>query len=410
MLKLRLIAFHEYTRHVLRKRFIWVLLSVPLMVALLVGIVYLAISMENDYRPIAYVDHSGMLANPVPAPPRSKPVEIRAYPAESEARKALDAGEIQAYYVLSADYLQSNHVDLVYIKSPKSNATSQFFDFMQMNWLAGQPPEVSQRLAAMSDNDFIVHTPDGRREFKADPTLGQMLPVLFGMAFLMLLGFSGGYLVQVVAEEKENRTMEIMATSASPNQLIGGKVLGLVGVVLTQVVAWAIFIAGAVFLGGKLFNSPFIQDARMDGQTVLILLAVFVPGFIMYAAFMTAMGATVAEAQEAQQVTGLFILPNAVPLWITAMIIENPNSPIAIAMTLFPLTSPVTMSLRVAFSTVPLWQTITAVALLVLSAWGAVWLAGRAFRLGMLRYGKRVDLRELFGKAKPRPAAGGSHV
>jgi ABC-2 type transport system permease protein len=408
MSKLWLVAEYEYKRQVLRKRFIWALLSVPLMVALLIGIIYLAMSLENDYTPIGYVDHSGMLADPIPAPDRSKPVEIRAYPGESEARKALDAGEIQGYYVLPADYVETNHVELVYLKRPKSNATGQFYDFMQVNWLATQPPEVAHRIAAMSDDDIIVRTPDGRREFKSEPTLGQLLPLLTGMAFLMLLGFSGGYLVQAVVEEKENRTMEIMATSASPGQLIGGKVIGLIGVTLTQVVVWSLFIAAAAFVGGRFFEVPFLQDARVDVQSFLILLAAFLPGYIMYAAFMTALGATFAEAQEAQQVSGLFILPNVVPMWLTGMIIENPNNPIAVAMTLFPLTAPTTLSLRVTFEQVPLWQAAVSVALLALSAWGAVWLAGRAFRLGMLRYGKRVDLRELFGR--PKRAAGGSHV
>jgi ABC-2 type transport system permease protein len=408
MEKLWLVTEYEYKRQVLRKRFIWVLLSVPLMVAVFFGIVYLAMSMEQDYRPIGYVDHSGMLADPIPAPARSRPVEIRAYPAESEARKAVDAGEIQGYYIIAADYPQTNNVELVYLKRPKSNATSQFHDFVQINWLASQPPEIAHRLAAMSDDDIIVRTPDGSREFKSEPTLGQMLPMIAGVAFMMMLGFGGGYLVLAIVEEKENRTMEIMATSTSPGQLIGGKVLGLIGVIVTQVSVWALFIGAAAIIGGRVFNAPFLQDLSIHVPSLLILLVTFALGFIMYAAFMTAMGSTFAEAQEAQQISGLFILPNVIPWWLTMLIIENPNNPLAVALTLFPLTAPTTLSLRLTFEQVPLWQPAIAIALLALSAWGAVWLAGRAFRLGMLRYGKRLNLRELLGR--PARAAGGSHV
>ncbi len=408
MSKLRLIAVHEYKRHVLRKRFIWALLSVPTLLALMVGIVALAMRMERDYRPVGYVDHSGMLANPVMPPAGEGAVEIRAFPGEGEAQKALQAGEIQCYYVLPADYIQTNRVEQVYLKPPKSNATSFFWDFMQMNWLADQPPEVARRVAAMGDDDIVVQTPDGRRQFAAEPTLGDLLPVIAGVAFMMLLGFSGGYMVQVVSEEKENRTMEMLITSASAGQFIGGKVAGLVGVILTQALAWLAFAAAAAVVAGRLFQSAFLQTVRMDAGVALMMLAVFAPAFVMYSALMTALGATVAEPQEAQQISGLFILPNIVPLWMMMTFIQSPNGPIAVALSLFPLTAPVSLTLRATFGIVPVWQAAVAAVLLALSAWGAVWLAGRAFRLGMLRYGKRVDLAELFGR--PKPAAGGSHA
>jgi ABC-2 type transport system permease protein len=410
MSKTWLIAHYEYTRHVLRRRFVLVLLSVPLMVAVFIGVIILAESLDKDYRPVGYVDHSGFLAQPVQASANTgKSVAIIAYPAESEARKALDAGQIQAYYVLPADYLETNKVQLVYVKPPKDNATTEFWDFMQLNWMAGQPADVANRVATMSDSDVIVRTPDGQREFTAAPTLGQLLPMLTGLGFMLLLSFSAGYLVQVVAEEKENRTIEIAATSASPGQLIGGKVLGLAGVTLTQVAGWILFIGAAAFVGGNVFNVEFLKDAGMDWHTALILVAVLLPAYIVYAALMTAIGATVAEAQEAQQVSGLFILPSIVPFWLVALIIENPNNPIAVALTMFPLTAPVTVAIRATFEQIPLWQVGVSFAVLATCAWASVWFAGRAFRLGMLRYGKRVNLREIFARPRALEAAEARH-
>lgn len=406
MTKLRLIAVHEYKRHVLRKRFVWVLLSVPLVLVLLVGITALAVRTERDYRPVGYVDHSGMLANPVP--PSEGSVEIRAFASEGEAKKALQAGEIQCYYVLPADYVQTNRAELVYVKPPKRNATGDFLDFMQVNWLADQPPEVARRVAAMSDDDIIVQTPDGRRQFAAEPTLGDILPLMAGVAFVMLLGFSGGYLVQAVAEEKENRTIEMLITSASPGEFMGGKVAGLVGVVLTQALVWLVFAVIAIAAAGRLIQSPFLQTVHVDAGVALMTLAVFTPAFVMYSALMTAVGATVAEPQEAQQIAGLFMLPNVIPLWVMMTFIQNPNGPVAVALTLFPLTSALSLTVRATFGVVPVWQAVVAVALLALSAWGAIALAGRAFRLGMLRYGKRVSLGELLRRTKP--VAGGNHA
>ena len=411
MSKFWLVAQYEYKRLVLRRSFIFALLSVPVMIALFVGVVYLAISLEKDYTPVGYVDHSGMLADLVslPAGDSGKTVAIIPFPSEGEARKALEVGDLQAYYVLPADYMETNQVELVYVKSPGDNATQAFWDFMQMNWLADQPPDIARRVATMGESDIITRTPDGGREFRDAPTLGQLMPILSGLGFMMLLSFSAGYLVQVVAEEKENRTMEIVVSSASPGQLIGGKVLGIFGVTFTQVVAWTAFVALAAVVGGNVLDVAFLQDAGVDVRTTLLLLAVFLPAYVMYAALMAAMGATVAEPQEAQQVTGMFILPNVVPMWLIMVLIESPNSPLAIGLTLFPLTSPATIAMRTTFGQVPLWQAGMAFVLLVLSALGAVWLAGRALRLGMLRYGKPVSLRELLARPSAAAPAGGRH-
>jgi ABC-2 type transport system permease protein len=83
------------------------------------------------------------------------------------------------------------------------------------------------------------------------------------------------------------------------------------------------------------------------------------------------------------------------PVWLGAIIIENPNSPLAIGLSLFPLTALTTFAMRIMSVPIPPWQIAVSVALLVLSAGGAVWLAARIFRLGMLRYGKRLGWREI---------------
>jgi ABC-2 type transport system permease protein len=104
----------------------------------------------------------------------------------------------------------------------------------------------------------------------------------------------------------------------------------------------------------------------------------------------------VSEASEGQQMMGLFTIPTWLPYLFIGVFIQNPNNPLAIAMSLFPLTAPMTIIIRLSFTTIPIWQVIASVTILVLSAIGAVWLAGRAFRLGMLRYGQRLHLKEVF--------------
>jgi ABC-2 type transport system permease protein len=125
-----------------------------------------------------------------------------------------------------------------------------------------------------------------------------------------------------------------------------------------------------------------------------------VPAFVMVSGLMAAIGATVTEASEGQQVMGLFTIPIWLPYILIAVFVQNPNSPLAIAMTLFPLTAPMTIAIRLGFTTIPAWQLTLSFILLVASACGAIWLAGRAFRIGMLRYGQRLHWKEILVHSK----------
>jgi ABC-2 type transport system permease protein len=192
--------------------------------------------------------------------------------------------------------------------------------------------------------------------------------------------------------------MEIMVTSVSPNQLMSGKVVADIAVGVTQLVLWAIFVFLALAIGKNYF--PWLSGFYFSGEMIGVILAVMIPAFIMICGLMAAIGATVSEGSEGQQIMGLFTIPIWLPYLFIASFIQNPNSPLAIAMSLFPLTAPMTITLRLGFTTIPTWQLVASVTLLVLSAIASVWLAGRAFRLGMLRYGQRIRWKELISPQK----------
>jgi len=406
MSKLWLVAKYEYVRNVFKKSFIFAVLSMPLILAFSIGLGWLINHMENPDAPAGYVDHAGLLADPIPAPKRaSSPndpspsdlVTLIPFQTEEEAGEALESKAIQAYYVVAADYRQTNRVELVYIEPPGDNVTSQFWDFMQINGLADLPPEIARR--AVAGSNLIVRWPDdmpgGGREFSERTFLNNLLPFFVGIVFVVLLFMSSGYLTQAVATEKENRTMEIVVTSISPGQLIGGKVLGIIAITLTQVIAWIAFAVLAVLIGGRYLGLGFLENLSTDPRTIITMLAIAIPTYVMLASLMAAVGATVTEGQDAQQVAGLFSLPVVAPFWFAVLIIENPSSPLAIGLSLFPPTALSAFAIRMMSVPIPFWQIAVSVTLLVLCAGGAVWVAGRAFRLGMLRYGQRLNWREL---------------
>jgi ABC-2 type transport system permease protein len=154
----------------------------------------------------------------------------------------------------------------------------------------------------------------------------------------------------------------------------------------------------AIVLAGQVLDLGFFQNLRIDPTFLGIMLAVAAPAFILFAALMTVAGTTVAEAHEAQQIMPVFVLPMMAPLWLASLIMKKPDSPLAVGLSLFPLTSVTTYSLRLGFAGVPAWQVVATLGLSTASAAAAVWLAGRALRLGMLRYGQRLNWRELIAR------------
>lgn len=401
MTKFWRVVSYEYTRHVLRKRFLFGLLSVPGLIALMVLVIVILVLLEIDTTPIGYVDYSGLLAHPVPAPPvefPDRPVPFLAFADEDSAQAALEAKELAGYYLLSEDYLKTGRATLVYYKEPKSAAQGQFRDFLLANLLQGQTPEVAQRL--ISGSNVVIRSADGSREMSSRDWFNLLLPLFGGMAFFMAIFSTAGYIMQAIVEEKENRTMEILVTSISPEQLMVGKIVGIIGVGLTQILAWVAFIVAGVWIGG-MFVEP-LRYVHISSDLIVVTIVVMVPCFVMLSGLMAMIGATVTEAREGQQIVGLISFPVWVPYMLAGALMGSPNSPLAVGLSLFPLTAPMSITLRMGFTIIPLWQIALSTVLLILSAIGSLWLAGRAFRLGMLSYGKRLSLRQILGR-KARP-------
>jgi ABC-2 type transport system permease protein len=389
------ITWQEYSRHVLRKRFMVILFALPLMLAFIVGLVVLIIWMESQPTPIGYIDQSGLLENPISQPVPNWPermVKMVPYTDPAVAQADLQAGKLQAYYIIPKDYIDSGQLQEIYVNQPKGMAVDQFNSFLTANLLVNVPADIARRL--QDGSQLIVQSADKSRAASQEQFVNLILPFVAGILFIIAMSTSSGYLLQAVVEEKENRTMEIMVTSVSPGQLMGGKTIADMAVGATQLVVWGIFILLILIFGKSFFS--FLSGITFPVDTILILIAVMVPAFIMISGLMASIGATVTAASEGQQIMGLFTIPIWIPYILVAVFIQNPNSPLAIAMTLFPLTAPMTIAIRLGFTSIPTWQLATSFILLVLSAIGAVWLAGRAFRLGMLRYGQRLRWKEIF--------------
>lgn len=390
------VAKYEYRKHVFRKKFLLAVFSVPLV--LLVSMLAGVISSEffSDDTPVGYVDLSGLLADPLPVPEEiagDDPLEFVPFETQDAADAALESGAIQAYYVIPPGYADSREVFLVYIDSPSDSVDNDFSDFLQVNASAGLPEEVRNRV--LEGYDVTVLSMDGKREFSESGIISMLLPVFFGLLFTFVLSSGSGYLSNAVTEEKENRTIEVLATSMSANQFIAGKVLGIVMVIFTQLASWVLFLVAAFFGARAMFDFEWLDSATFDLGTILLLLLVLVPAFFFVAGIALTISSTVTESTEGQQAVGIISMPIAFSYWFSALIISNPNSPLSVGLSMFPFTAPTIMPLRMAFGFVPAWEMAASIAILMLSALFTTWLAARAYEMGMMQYGKRIRLGEL---------------
>lgn len=410
MNRMWLIAWHEYAMRVLKKGFLLAVAALPVFVIAMVGLGAFIESTERDDRPLGYVDVAGALGDPRPPVAwargpddvgAARLVPMARFGSADEALAALRRGEIQAYYVLAPDYAQTRRVELYYLKAPGGNATRQFWSFLQVNQLGGLDPAVAERATAGSNLTvrWPEGTPGGAREFSPRTFLSNFLPMILAMANIYVLISTSSTLIEALVTEKENRTIEIMLTSVSTEQLVIGKVIGIVGMTLTLLAGWAALSVAAVWIGGQVFHLAILQNVRVDGGMALRMLVVAIPSLVLLSALVVALGITLSDAHEAQQTSGLFVLPSVAPFWFSMLIFQNPASPILTILTMVPLTALTMLALRLMLSAVPGWQVAASAAITALAAAGATWLAARAFRLGLLRYGKKLSLREIMGRS-----------
>ena len=387
-----LIAKQEYRRTVVRRGFVLLTAAIPIGMIALVALAILIEGMGADNRPIGYVDPAGRLDPGLQAsvPDANSGIQIRAYPDQETALVALENEEIQAFYVLPDDYPQTLNTQLYYLEEPPSkDAWADFDDFVRLNLLAAMPQEMQARL--FEGPDITVHDIASNREFSQSSIINVILPFVATFFFFFATMSAAGYMLGVVAGEKENRTIEIMVTSVTPGQLMGGKTLGLLAAALTQL---GIYVLAAVV--GLAVAAPYVPELQrvvVPWGYLGIMALFFFPTYVLISAVMVAIGGAVTEVQQGQQLAGLLNLAFMLPIFLLPILFENPGHPLMVFFTLFPPTSFLTVSLRWGFGTVPMWQIGLGWVLLVAAAAFVVWAAARVFRAGMLHYGQPLNLK-----------------
>jgi len=354
--------------------------------------------------------------NPPDTSPR--PGGLIAYPDEAQAKQALIAGEIEAFYVIPADYLRTGKIAYVYPDTKSYLAGGQEWAIqwvLTVNLLEGDL-ELADRVwnpvytlretsIASASQAGTLTGEDCTRPGMAcrSNKLIRYLPVLMVVFLFAALMISSTMLFNSVGIEKENRTIEVLMVSIHPRQLMTGKVvaLGLAG--LLQTAAWL----GATFvllnLQGTALRIP--DNFTFPIEILAWSLLLFLGGYILYASLMAAAGALVPHMKEAGMASVIIILPllAGYMVGLFASIARASQAVLPVALSLFPLTAPVVMVMRLTDSAVPWWQALISVGLTYMAAWLALDAAAGIFRAQNLLSGQPFSvvryLRALAGKS-----------
>ena len=256
----------------------------------------------------------------------------------------------------------------------------------------GLDPQEIHRLTRRISMKTIKVTKGEERES------GFMQDYVGGFVFMMLLYMTillyGVAVMRGVLQEKSSHIVEVLLSSMSAFQLMVGKLIGLAAVGLTQMAVW---IMAASFVSSHAAQWLHRDIPHIVSSSSLAFFAVFFfLGYALYATLFATVGAMCSSEQDAQQFQFLIILPLIIPILTNMYIVQNPDSSVSIALSLIPFFAPMVMFLRIHILTPPTWQIAASIGLLVLTILLTVLLAARIFRVGILMYGKRASLTEVW--------------
>ncbi|MBW4436688.1 MAG: ABC transporter permease [Pleurocapsa minor GSE-CHR-MK-17-07R] len=390
MKKIWIIAVHEYLGNMKRGGFLFSTFIMPLILIALIALVgYLSAqsAIGSDSDAVGYVDQAGILENAI-----ERPENFSAYASEEEARAALDAGTVSAYFVVLPDYLRSGNVQLYNTGGGTEALNDLIGAYLVANLDIGLPEDVQVRISDPVADMSILTLDSGRIIDESNIFVVFLAPLVFVLVFMISTQASSSYVMSGVVEEKSTRVVEILVTTVRPIELLAGKILGLGALGLTQLGIWIIAIVLFITLGR---NTSFLSGFSVPVDLLVTSVVYFILGYFLFASIMAGIGAVIGSEQESRQIAGLLGLPLSLPFFFILSFLTDPNGTAVTILTLFPLTAPVTVILRMGFGTVPPEQVILSIAILAATTVLAVWISARLFRWSILMYGKRPSLRQM---------------
>lgn len=254
--------------------------------------------------------------------------------------------------------------------------------------------ETDQLLARISV-DSVQLTRGGRE--KKGGELNFLAAFVFGALLLIPMFAYGQEIMRGIVQEKTDRVVEILISSMAPMQLLSGKILGLAAAGLTQVGIWLVMGGVAAAATGAAAAAAGVSSlASLDARVIPYFLIFYVLGYLTYASVYAIGGSVTNSEKEAQQFVAPIMFFLLIPWFLATVILTAPESPMAVALSLIPIFTPVTMFMRIVVSEPPLWEIALSIVLSLATIYGMFWVTAKIFRTGILSYGKRPTIPELW--------------
>lgn len=432
MNRLFLIVRREYLNIVARKSFIVMTLLIPLLSVLCMAAPALLMGLnDGDQKTVVVIDEGSGLADVI-----KDTEEYRFVRADSLANKnprnfyESASDSVYAVVVLPQNLAQREYLSVFSDKPVQNSLVSQLKssfneEITNRNIAELGIPDIQEKVEKSKADvrvSEILWSDEGEAE-SGSAIVSQILGIIFAMFAYMFVLMYGAMIMNGVIEEKTNRIVEVIVSSCKPLELMLGKIIGVALVGFTQLVVWgalmmmvsAAFGFGGLFMGmsdatetinamsasrGEPLPAELEDMIRAVagvkiGQLLFSFLLFGIGGFLLYGSLFAAFGSAADQPSDASQFTTPIIMIEVFALWAGMACIENPDGPLAMWCSFIPFTSTIVMMVRLPYG-VPTWELALSIALLFGTALTFLWLAGRIYRRGILMYGKKVSVWDIF--------------
>ena len=440
MNKVWLIAAREYLTRVRKKTFILATLLTPIGIGLLMlAAGYFASQGSDADKSILVKDQSGIITDTESMNSKALTFSLTTDNLDSLKSGYADANADILVVIPSFDDLSKESHQISYYSQEKLSISTinniedavsdQFRDHkIQSSEISMETYKSFKTDIDLENGEMLDQIAAGEEPKSTSKTgilIGTVLGGLMGFMMYMVIFVYGGMVMRSVMEEKINRIVEIMISSVKPVQLMLGKVIGVGGVGLTQLAIWliltpAILFGVQYFFGGDITAAAGVSPDQLDQMSevaglseskitsyinefkslnwfliIPVFVVFFFGGYFIYASLFAAIGSSIGDDMgESQQLMIPVSIPVVVAFMMLQPVLDNPNGNMAIFGSLFPLISPIIMPARLAFDP-PMWQVALSIIILIISCVFFAWIAGRIYRVGILMYGKKVNLKEI---------------
>ncbi len=400
---LLLIAKREYLKVVRKKSFWVIILLIPTFTAIVSVISGNSANTIQKHieqqvkgaKRIIIVDKSGLIAPAFIKTPLEAMADAQAAQTAVQQGKA-DAALVYPADIASSHVMQSYVVDTGLISRGRFDALGQ--SLLQQSILAKLPNPSDAALIATPPKVQATVYAKGQKIITSIEAY--ILPILAVVIYFLLTVTSVNYMLMAMSEEKENRMIETIRSMVTPQQLIWGKLLAMIGLAFTQVMTLAIYGVIAYQVSTKILPVHIDWSLVHFGVWQLILTIYFiVSGFAVMAAMMVGIGAAMPSYRDAQQVSPLFLLTSILPIYFFSILLADPSGSVARITSYVPFMSPLVLTFRASVGALPVIEQIIGIIVSALYVVISFYVAFKLFEVGSLEFGKKVSLKNILRRS-----------